>query len=194
MRLSLISVLILVCMNMFAQAPLSRLNVTVSQAGEAYTGSEINYDYYANEVQDKCLILEESNDIKPTFAGGNAKEFSIWMTSKLIEAMDSDDSYNIHLNVNFIITDEGKISDIHVVPSDGEDCKTDWEELVVNNLSKANYWSPETHYGTKFNTPMALHIYASQFQPDYGVVLIDSHMDYYFDSLAARLGDEKINR
>ncbi|MCQ2147723.1 MAG: hypothetical protein MJZ16_09430 [Bacteroidales bacterium] len=191
MRLSLISALLLVCVNMFAQAPLSRLNVTVSQAGEAFTASEIDYNYNPREGVSGNVIVDGSVDIKPTFAGGDAKEFSIWMASKLIEAMDRESTYNIHLNVNFVITAEGTISDIHVVPIAGENGKTAWEKLVVDNLSKANYWSPEMHYGTKFNTPMALHIYASQFMPNRGVVLIDSYMDYFFDSLSERLVGEK---
>lgn len=166
---------------------LSRMNITLRQTAESTSESPVDYSARtpSSSAGNDVLVHTYTHE-RASFAGGTIQEFPAWIANQLVKTMDRDEAYSVHLTVDFIVTDDGKVKDVNVRARAGKSLN-EVESLLVEEINNAGFWYPETHYGTKFSTPMSLTVSASAFVPNNGIIFVETYGDDFFNATSARL-------
>lgn len=166
------------------------MSIKLTQNGESYATKAVNYDYNPQKETGEMVIVNYYVHEKPGFAGGTYDGFTKWIASSITGSMDSSKAYDCDLSVDFVVTEDGAVKDVKVKSAAKDKEPSELERILLSKITSTAWWSPEQHYGTKFNTPMSLTIHADKYIPGKGTVSEDCDMGEYFEVLSGKLAKE----
>ena len=100
-------------------------------------------DYKAVEVVEEDVIEDEvpwvSAEVKPSFNGGDANEFSKWVNSRLVyPEIAKENGVQGRVTLQFTIGTDGRLSDVRVLQSPDESLAAE----AVRVVSSSPKWAP----------------------------------------------------
>ena len=129
------------------------------------------YAQNMGEEQQEVLPLAQIDE-KPSFMGGDATTFSLWMFKQIVYPIEARDKGEMgRVAVEFVITKEGKVKDVKLAKSSGSK-SLDAEALRVISLSPD--WQPGKVKGEAVNVRFLMPVVFELRGPSTKKINIDS--------------------
>lgn len=187
------------------------LKIDLKQTDISYTEDSTRNDYYPefNKNQNDYMFVHDSDSsymvggvpipfglthAEPSFHGGNPTEFCIWFGQKILDLLEDKKEYGFWLTVDFILSSNGKVQDVHVNPYHSDKDQTSLDESILTIIKESPHWTPEHHYWKRYCTPLRLHISSNHFVKSQGTVIIGPYSTYWFHSLNDQLWSDSPER
>ena len=194
-----------ICMSTHAQIPWhNSLKVELNQTGFSYTTDSTRNDYYPefNVKQNNYKFVHDADSSymvgeipiafslthqMPSFQGGGPSEFCNWVGKKILYLLDNRTKNTFRLSVDFTLSNNGEVTDIHVAPYHSDkDLKT-LDESILAIIRESPRWVPERHYWKRYYTPLRLYISSDHFVKGEGIVIFGQYSTSYFNSMTHQL-------
>ena len=163
-----------------------------------YTLNKEKNDYYpeSNLSDSGCRIVHEADSsyidieewydpfflsgVKPSFQGDSPDAFSFWLANRIVSSLDNDTQYDFRVTIDFIISDDGRITNAEINPVLSDDYLTSIHNRILEYVKASPRWEPERHYWKNYYSPFQIQITARSFNKEKGTVFINQFDDYYY--------------
>ena len=201
-----------ICMTIHAQIPnRNYLTIDLCQTDFSYTADSTRNDYYPefNVKQNDYKFVHNADSSymvggvripfrltneEPRFHGGEPTDFCNWIGKKIFDLLENNKEYCFWLTVDFIISSDGEVQDVHVNPYRSDKEQTSLDESILKIIMESPRWTPERHYWKRYCTPLSLHISSDHFIKGEGLVIIGPYSNRFFYSLNDQLWSDSPER
>ena len=146
-----------ICMTIHAQIPnRNYLTIDLCQTDFSYTADSTRNDYYPefNVKQNDYKFVHNADSSymvggvripfrltneEPRFHGGEPTDFCNWIGKKIFDLLENNKEYCFWLTVDFIISSDGEVQDVHVNPY-RSDKDVDERAHLEDNSVDLNQW------------------------------------------------------
>jgi len=187
------------------------LKIELCQTDISFTVDSTRNDYYPefNKKQKDYKFVHDTDSsymvgevpipfrlthAEPSFQGGGPTEFCNWIGEKLFDLLENNDKYHFWLTVDFILSSNGEVMDVHIDPYHSDKEQTSLDDSILTIIKKSPRWVPEHHYWKRYCTPMSLHISSDHFIKGKGKIIIGPYNTNYFHSLNDQLWSDSPER